>query len=358
MQTNAYRPKNPANKKNTRDPAAYSRQRRQGPPRAAAAKRLPPIAVVAIDAFLFAAALLVYALFHHVLPSQRVEAMRSVSSLSHAAVTVDVQSEPVAEPVIAGYQNFPDYDTGEGALFSHQSDTLRIAVTQQRVNDAECFIADIWVRDIRQLRTSFSEGEEFLRGTRYAAMPQEIAQGLSAILVTSGDYASARSEGLVIRNGMLYRDSIVEDVCLLYDDGVMETFHRNAFSMNIIYDRNVWQAWSFGPKLLENGGMPDHYDGAEQSLQDVLGNRDPRAAIGYYEPGHYCLVVADGRQEHSEGLSIRQLSQLFIDLGCVDAYNLDGGQTASMLFSGEQVNQPYKGGREVGDIIYLTETMP
>lgn len=355
METKPDRPNPRPKHANTQKSSAYRQQHNRSPRRAVASRRLHPIAALAVDAVVFTAALLIYALFHHVLPAQRVEAIRSVSNLPHAAATVDPLSEPIPTPGIVEYEGFPDYDTGIGALFSHQSDTLRIAVTQQRVNDANCYIADIWVRDIRQLRTSFSEGEEFRRGTRYSAMPQEIAEGLSAVLVTSGDYASARSEGLVIRNGMLYRDSIVEDVCLLYDDGVMETFHRNAFSMDIVNDRNVWQAWSFGPKLLEQGGMPDHYDGAEQSLQDILGNRDPRAAIGYYEPGHYCLVVADGRQEHTEGLSIRELSQLFIDLGCADAYNLDGGQTASMLFSGTQVNEPYKGGREIGDIIYLTE---
>jgi exopolysaccharide biosynthesis protein len=67
-------------------------------------------------------------------------------------------------------------------------------------------------------------------------------------------------------------------------------------------------------------------------------------------------VLVDGRQPgYSEGLSMKQLSQLFYDLGCKVAYNLDGGQTAVMAFMGEMVNQPYNGGRDVSDIIYIAE---
>jgi exopolysaccharide biosynthesis protein len=83
---------------------------------------------------------------------------------------------------------------------------------------------------------------------------------------------------------------------------------------------------------------------------------NPRTAIGYYEPGHYCFVVVDGRQDgYSDGLTLAELSQLFHDLGCQTAYNLDGGQSSMMVFQDSLVNQPYKGGRNSSDIVYLTD---
>ena len=83
---------------------------------------------------------------------------------------------------------------------------------------------------------------------------------------------------------------------------------------------------------------------------------NPRTAIGYYEPGHYCFIVVDGRQTgYSEGLSMEDLSQLMYDLGCKVAYNFDGGQTSMMVFDGKVVNKPYKDGRSCSDIVYVGE---
>ena len=108
-------------------------------------------------------------------------------------------------------------------------------------------------------------------------------------------------------------------------------------------------AWSFGPRLLVDGKLPERYNSS-------LTRRHPRAAIGYYEPGHYCLVAVDGRQEgYALGMTLEQLSELMLHLGCKEAYNLDGGQTAMMLFSGQPVNRPYRGGRRVSDIIYFND---
>lgn len=83
---------------------------------------------------------------------------------------------------------------------------------------------------------------------------------------------------------------------------------------------------------------------------------NPRSAIGYYEPGHYCTVLVEGRQAgYSKGMSMVQLSQLFESLGCKAAYNFDGGQSSVMTFMGEVYNQPANGGRSNSDMFYVAE---
>ena len=83
---------------------------------------------------------------------------------------------------------------------------------------------------------------------------------------------------------------------------------------------------------------------------------NPRTGIGYYEPGHYCFVVVDGRQGgYSAGMRIERFAQLFADLGCKAAYNLDGGQSSVMTFRQSFVNRPYLGGRDSGDILLIRE---
>ena len=54
-------------------------------------------------------------------------------------------------------------------------------------------------------------------------------------------------------------------------------------------------------------------------------------------------------------MTLEELSQLFYEMGCKEAYNLDGGQSAVMSFAGELTNQPYGGGRNISDILYIGE---
>ena len=62
--------------------------------------------------------------------------------------------------------------------------------------------------------------------------------------------------------------------------------------------------------------------------------------------------MVDGRQPgYSEGMTFTELSALFASKGCKAAFNLDGGQTAAMIFQGEVISSPCEGGRRSSDII-------
>jgi exopolysaccharide biosynthesis protein len=132
----------------------------------------------------------------------------------------------------------------------------------------------------------------------------------------------------------------------------MVTHDWGSYNIQDILDKNPLQVWSFGPVLLDANGQPrDSYD-----ISDAVSFPNPRSAIGYYEPGHYALVIVDGRQEgHSAGMRIPQLAQVFADLGCTAAYNLDGGGTAVMMFNGAFFSRQSNGGRDLGDILLITE---
>jgi exopolysaccharide biosynthesis protein len=135
------------------------------------------------------------------------------------------------------------------------------------------------------------------------------------------------------------------DVCILRNDGTMQVYQKGSFSSIDTIDETVWQAWAFGPALVENGVVSD-------TSGSKIRVKNPRCAIGYYEPGHYCLVVVDGRQKgYSDGMTLDELAQTFATLGCETAYNLDGCATAMMVFQGAVVNQPTNGGRTSSDII-------
>ena len=66
------------------------------------------------------------------------------------------------------------------------------------------------------------------------------------------------------------------------------------------------------------------------------------------------MVVVDGRGE-SAGFTLPDLSQLFYDLGCTAAYNLDGGNSSIMVWNNAVINEPSGGGRESSDALLITE---
>ena len=85
---------------------------------------------------------------------------------------------------------------------------------------------------------------------------------------------------------------------------------------------------------------------------------NPRTAIGLLSPLHYIFLVSDGRTKESKGLSLLELAELMQDLGCVTAYNLDGGGSSTFWFNGRVLNRPTTYGkqieeRSISDIVYI-----
>ena len=68
-------------------------------------------------------------------------------------------------------------------------------------------------------------------------------------------------------------------------------------------------------------------------------SKNPRCALGMVEPGHYVAILAEGRLKRSGGITVGYLAKMMREKGCVNAFNLDGGQTAVMVFMGKQLNQ-------------------
>lgn len=100
-----------------------------------------------------------------------------------------------------------------------------------------------------------------------------------------------------------------------------------------------------GPTLVENGQMNITYD-EEVFWGSGVGqdNRDPRTVVGYTADNRAILLVADGRDASwSDGLSLPEAAALMIDLGCVEAMNLDGGGSTQMAIGGTLINRPEGG---------------
>ena len=231
---------------------------------------------------------------------------------------------------------------------SYTSPDISITVSEETLGRTTYYLADIYVRDITCFRSAMA-GDTYGSGFRDSIA--DMAALNNALLAVNGDYYGNTNEGVVIRNGVIYRANRTNcDVCVLYYDGTMQVMPGASFSVEDAVERGAWQAWTFGPALLDtDGSVLTSFDSTGRII-----SANPRTAIGYYEPGHYCLVVVDGRGE-SAGITLPDLSQLFYDLGCTAAYNLDGGNSSIVVWNSEVINDPSGGGRESSDALLIAE---
>lgn len=311
--------------------------------------------------------LCVFALFHHVLPRFSEKAAEPIAVIPHVRESAAPAERPQApeeaaaapEETPAAAPELSPEETPEPGPFtaerivgedSFSSPSLAFTITRYEhpaAHPDQCyFVADVYVRDVEQLGTAFPP-TGFLYGD-----PFEIAEGAGAVLAINADNASGLGGVFTVRNGALYGDSNTRgDICVLYRDGSMATYAPKTYSRKDILAAEPWQIWCFGPSLLDENGQPL----AEFNIEKTLQKRHPRTVIGYYEPGHYCFVVIDGRGgEHSLGTTIGETAQIMAELGCRSAYNLDGGASSLMLYREALVNVPSKD-RSLKDMIVVRE---
>ena len=188
----------------------------------------------------------------------------------------------------------------------------------------------------------------------------DMAERENAVVAVNGDFCSYSFGGIAVRNGVVInRRSGDVDMCALYRDGVMETMIARDFDYNGAIERDVWQVWTFGPALLNEDGTPRQIPYTSLPTEYLLG-RNPRTAIGYFEPGHYCFLVADGRQPgYSVGMTLDELSRILSDLGCMAGFNLDGGGSSMMVYRNELISQIYSNvPRNLSDCVLVTDYEP
>ena len=264
--------------------------------------------------------------------------------------TAAPKASPAPEGLLGG--KYPWRFSEEPVLTDHSYSDDSISISWDMYRDelnysqpVTFFVADVLVQDVKSLTTAFAKGTYSAGGV---TSMEKIARNSNCIGAISGDFARWHDNGLIIRNGEVFRKKrYTSDLCVLYEDGVMETYVPGTLSLEEIMDRSPWQSWHFGPELLDQDGQP------KTKFNTAVWGRNPRSVIGYYEPGHYCLVVVDGRQgTYSGGLNMTELSQLMYTLGCKRAYNLDGGATAHMSWVDTVINSPSKD-RKVHDVICI-----
>ncbi|MBE6881355.1 MAG: phosphodiester glycosidase family protein [Ruminococcaceae bacterium] len=236
---------------------------------------------------------------------------------------------------------------------SYKDENISITITTHREYNTEIYVADIKLSSPEYLKTAFAKNAY---GRNVTAKTSSTAKNVNAILAINGDYYGAQEKGYVIRNNVLYRDTVSRDNedLVIYNDGSFGIIRETEISADELLKQGAREVLSFGPALIENGVISvDKNDEVGQAMAS-----NPRTAIGIVEENHYIFVVSDGRTRESEGLTLLELAKFMQSLSANTAYNLDGGGSATMVFNGDIVNKPTTNGktikeRSVSDIVYI-----
>ena len=244
--------------------------------------------------------------------------------------------------------------------WNYQSDAFTISINKvtsgSGQNALTYFVADVVVSDAKQLTSAFANNSF---GENIVEYTSQIADENNAIFAINGDYYGFRSDGIVIRNGVIYRNIPARTGLAFYQDGSMKIYDETQTSAQQLLDQGVWNTLSFGPALLENSIIATNLDHVE--IDTNFGNHsiqgsNPRTGVGIIDNNNFVFIVVDGRSPgYSAGVTLIEFAQIFKDIGCTDAYNIDGGGSSTMYFMGRVVNNPLGKNRERGtsDILFI-----
>lgn len=236
---------------------------------------------------------------------------------------------------------------------TYKDENIEVAISHMREYDTSIYVADVILSSPEYLQTALAQN---VYGRNVTEKTSEIAESAGAILAINGDYYGAQESGYVIRDGVLYRDTVREGQqdLVIYEDGTFGIISEEDVTAEELLADNAKEVLSFGPALVADGEVA-------VTEEDEVGKAmasNPRTAIGIIDELHYVFVVSDGRTEESEGLSLLEMAEFMKGLGVTTAYNLDGGGSSTLYFNGEIINQPTTDGksireRSVSDIVYI-----
>ena len=238
------------------------------------------------------------------------------------------------------------YENAEDGLWAYLSDSIQIQITRYTLPDVPSlwYEADVIFDPEKQSFTQHELANASYKGE--FADPPVLAQSAKLVFGINSDYYPYRVNndtvtGIIIRNRKLIYNLARPwsgypplDTLALRDDGSFSLYNQGEITGDeLMAQGDVHDALSFGPILVRDNVL--HMYGKKN--WDIY---DPRMAVGMIAPGHYRIVMVEGKMPNSgpQGFDMNELAELMYARGVSDAMNIDGGSTAVMIFMGIKLN--------------------
>lgn len=266
-----------------------------------------------------------------------------------------------AEKVLDGQELFfsTDKEIMKGSKVRYYLDDTILAITWKQVSQRVVFTyAEVKLLHPSQFRRYLSGGQF---GSGQLSLTTEMSQSVNAVLACSADFYSYRRPGITVTNGTVHKFvKGVDDNCYIDYNGDL-ILERNLVFSDIneaqayMDEHNINFSLSFGPILVKDGEnvCPRGYELGE------VKEEYPRAAICQMGKLHYMFVASNMENPYYGALDMNRFANYIYDTGCIQAYALDGGQTASVALNNTLINKVnYGSQRLISDIIYFATAKP
>lgn len=256
----------------------------------------------------------------------------------------------------------------------YEDQSIRVTVETREMYGATVDIAHVEIASPTQIRTAI-HGKLMGDSTGYL---KNIAESCNAVIAMNGDLYSQVTEKkrfeYRMTNKIRSKTNKTKDVLIIDSNGDFHLFIRSVGLAEFPQElqksgRQLINAFMFGPALVKDGELLSQ----EKEYDWHRTGKEPRSAIGQTGPLQYVMVIVEAkdRGQGGGGATHEELARIMYDLGCVQAYNLDGGNSTGMLmlqpegdrwsikfkFNGDQ---PFSDAKErpQKDIIYFATAVP
>ena len=247
----------------------------------------------------------------------------------------------------------------EIGLMEYQDPSILVTRQSERPilpdgDETRLYVLRVKIANASQLRTMSMSGFD---KTGRVGNIEVMSNRANAVVAFGGDYYCGDAKRFVLRQGIVYKESMGSnlDLLLIDEDGdfniILAKDHPEDMDKTQINGKKVVNALCFGPALIKDGqkntdlsAFPTYCDPEEEHERLVF------CQIG---PLEYMIVACAHR-----GLSLPEMTDLIMELepNVQHAYNLDGGISTQLLFLGRRINNTSRApedNRKLVDIVYF-----
>ena len=235
------------------------------------------------------------------------------------------------------------FEDEENGVWRYASATLRVEIyRREQAKPARVWYeAEVFCAEGSTGPRMIANDPEHWKVAANMEYPYKIARKTGTVLALSNDFAPLRIQqkkgrpGIIIRDGKVWSDRTKKqgvkdfpnlDCLAIWPDGDMKVYYSDEMTAEEYLEAGAIDVLSFGPILIRDGELN------EKGLSKYGTSHAPRTAVGMVEKGHYWFMMLEGRIKRSKGDGISFLAEKLQEKGCTLVFNLDGGETACIVF--------------------------
>lgn len=193
-------------------------------------------------------------------------------------------------------------------------------------------IAHVQITDPSQLRSGLAGNP----GSSRVALISSMAKKNNAVIAINANYLTndPNKTSFEYRMGERIRNKLnkAKDLLITDENADFHVFIKSEQAeVQAFLDEGhqIINAFTFGPALVKNGVLLE----LDNNYSYNPHGKEPRMAIGQIGPLQYVIVLAEGRLEDAKGATHEELAVFMFQLGCLQAFNFDGGNSATMVYN-------------------------